>query len=250
MKYAILATTAAAMFAGSAFAADLPSKKEAPAAAPASTDGFDLAFGAKVMSDYISRGVTQSNHEPSATFYVEPRYNIGDTQLYVGTQLWRTVLPTAPLGELDLYGGVRQTWGKFSVDLGAIYYDYPNNKNQYFTSGTAALNGNAFAQGNTVLNPLVGNAATCLATGLCATTAKDPSFLEIYLKPSYNFTDSISLAGNAFYSPNWGNYASNGGKGGFQSLYLSLLPKYTFGDSGFSVSAETGYRDAVRLVWR
>jgi hypothetical protein len=193
------------------------------------------------MSDYISRGITQSDGTPSATVYFEPRYNIGDTQLYVGIQPWKTNLPTNPFGEVDLYGGIRQTWGKLSVDVGGIYYWYPNNQNQYWTSGTAI----PFAPGATLLNPANTTTAQCTVNGFCATTARDPSFLELYFKPSYNFTDSFSLAGNLFYSPNWGNYnlGTTGGRGGgFSSLYVSALPKYTFGDSGFSVSGELGYQ--------
>jgi len=244
MKRIFLALTASSLLGGAAFAADLPSKKE-PAPTPASADGFDFAFGAKLMTDYISRGVTQSNHEPSGTVYFEPRYNIGDTQLYIGTQVWRTALPTDPFGEVDLYGGVRQTWDKFSVDVGGIYYWYPNNQNQYWTSGSAI----PFAPGTTVVNPTA-TGTLCPGGAFCATTAKDPSFLELYFKPSYNFSDAFSLAGNLFWSPNWGNYNSGAlgmRGGGFNSLYVSALPKYTFGDSGFSVSGEVGYQSLGKL---
>ncbi len=56
MKSLLLATTAVLMLSGAALAADLPvTKGPAPAPAPvASTDGFDFAFGGKLMSDYIS----------------------------------------------------------------------------------------------------------------------------------------------------------------------------------------------------
>ena len=243
MKLSMIAVAAASLMGTSAFAADLPSKKEPAPVAAASADGFDFAFGVHVMTDYISRGISQSNSRPSATAYFEPRYNIGDTQLYVGTQLWKTDLPTNPFAEVDLYGGVRQTWGKFAVDAGGIYYWYPNNQNQYWTSGAVFP---AFANGNTLLNPANAGLGLCNNNGFCATTARDPSFLELYLKPSYNFSDAFSVAGNAFYSPNWGNYASSGG-GGFSSLYVSVLPKYTFGDSGFSVSGEIGYQALGKL---
>ncbi len=240
MKRLLSSITAATILSGSAFAADLSAKKE-PAPAPAvSADGFDFAFGLHVMSDYISRGVSQSNEQPSATVYFEPRYNIGDTQLYVGTQLWRTGLPTDPFGELDLYGGVRQTFGKFTADVGAIYYEYPGNRNQYFTNGIPGVPGS----GVTFLNP-GGGAGPCQGNaafpggGFCATTASDPSFVEIYFKPSYNVTDQLTLAGNFFFSPDWNHYSEHGG-GGFNSYYLSFLPKYTFGDSGFSISGEIG----------
>jgi hypothetical protein len=44
----------------------------------------DVAFGGGIVSDYIFRGITQSNHKPSATAYFEPRYNVTkDLQYYV-----------------------------------------------------------------------------------------------------------------------------------------------------------------------
>jgi hypothetical protein len=238
MKRTFLAL-AATLLGSSAFAADLPSRKAPVVVAPVSTDGFDFAFGLKVMSDYISRGVTQSDHQPSATVYFEPRYNIGDTQLYIGSQLWKTNLPTNPFGEVDLYGGVRQTWGDFSVDVGGIYYLYPGNRDQYWTSGAALP---VFAPGTTLLNPGL-SPLLCPGGAFCATTAADPSWFELYLKPSYNFTKEFNVALNFFYSPNWTNY--NSGRfglpgGGFSSYYLSVIPKYTFGETGFSVSGEFG----------
>ena len=41
--------------------------------------------GSSIASDYIFRGITQSNHKPSVSAYFEPRYNVTkDLQLYVG----------------------------------------------------------------------------------------------------------------------------------------------------------------------
>ena len=201
----------------SAYAADLPSKKAAIAPpAPVSVNGFDFAWGGKLMSDYISRGVSQSGGYPSATAYGEARYNIGDTQLYAGIQGWAVKLPTSPSAEIDLYGGVRQTIGKFTVDLGGIYYWYPGNTNQYWINGLTVV--------NTQVRP---------GPLFTATTAKDPSFLELYAKPSFNITDSFNVGANVYWSPNWNNY-------GFNSTYVSATAKYTFGESGFSVSGEFG----------
>ena len=46
------------------------------------------------MSDYVFRGVTQSNHKPSVTAYFEPRYNVTkDLQLYVGTSFVEHLVP-------------------------------------------------------------------------------------------------------------------------------------------------------------
>ncbi len=82
-KAVVVAATALAMT-GSAFAADMPVKAKAPP--PPAFEAWDIAFGSALMSDYVFRGITQSDHKPSVAAYFEPRYNINkDLQLYVGT---------------------------------------------------------------------------------------------------------------------------------------------------------------------
>lgn len=224
-SYGLAAVFAASVLSGGAFAADLGSPPPAPAA-PASTDGFDYAFGGKLQSDYISRGITQTNHEPGATTYGELRYNIGDTQLYAGTQIWSVKLPTDPAAEVDLYGGVRQTWGPVTVDAGAIYYEYPNNTRQYFISTITGI---------TSLAPPTTTCTTVPAlTPACPpTTARDPSYLEIYAKPTWTVNDTLTLGGNLYWSPNWDNYHT-------QETYLSGTAKVTL-PSNFSISGEFGH---------
>ena len=208
-------------------AADLTATPPAPAPVVAPTPAFDFAFGGKIQSDYISRGITQTNHQPGATAYGELRYNINDNfQAYAGMQIWSVKLPTDPAAEVDLYGGIRPTFGKFSSDLGAIYYWYPNNTDQYFTNGVA-----------TFLNPSLAAlpaAMRCPVGPFCATTARDPSYLEIYYKPSYQLTDALSIGANFYYSPNWNNY-------NVDEEYISGTAKYAFGSTGFSVSGELGH---------
>ena len=204
-------------------AADLAPAAPAAPVAPAPTPAFDFAFGGKLQSDYISRGITQTNHQPGATAYGELRYNLNDNfQAYAGTQIWSVKLPTDPAAEVDLYGGIRPTFGKFSSDLGAIYYLYPNNTAQYFTDGAT-----------TYLNTLPAGAVACPSGPFCATTARNPSYVEVYYKPTYAITDAFTAGANFYYSPNWNNYK-------FQEGYISGTAKYTFGTSGFSVSGELG----------
>ena len=65
MKKFILTAVAAVALATPALAAD---KKVAAVAAPeAPPSPWDIAFGGGVTSDYIWRGITQSNHKPSVT---------------------------------------------------------------------------------------------------------------------------------------------------------------------------------------
>ena len=125
MKKAALLATALAMVSGSAFAADLP-VKAVKAPPPAAFDPWDIAFGAGVMNDYIFRGVTQSNHNPSVTAYFEPRYNVSkDLQLYIGTSTESISFANRAAAEVDVYGGIRPTFGAFAFDFGVWGYLYP-----------------------------------------------------------------------------------------------------------------------------
>jgi uncharacterized protein (TIGR02001 family) len=213
----LAAIVAASVLSGGAYAADL-TKVAPPPAAPASTDGFDYAFGGKLQTDYISRGITQTDHQPGATAYGELRYNLGDTQFYVGNQDWSVKLPTAPAAEVDLYGGVRQTWGPVTVDVGGIYYYYPGNTLQYETTGGVG-------------------SFSCLAQFNCGTptTAADPSYFELYAKPSWTVNDTLTVGGNLYWSPNWNNYGH-----GTNETYLSGTAKVSL-PSNFSISGEFGH---------
>jgi uncharacterized protein (TIGR02001 family) len=128
MKKAALLATALAMVSGSTFAADLP-VKAVKAPPPAAFDPWDIAFGAGVMNDYIFRGVTQSNHNPSVTAYFEPRYNVNkDLQLYIGTSTESISFANRAAAEVDVYGGIRPTFGAFAFDFGVWGYLYPGGR--------------------------------------------------------------------------------------------------------------------------
>ena len=78
------------------------------------------------MNDYIFRGVTQSNHKPSVAAYFEPRYNVNkDLQLYVGVVRREHLVPNRAAAEVDIYGGIRPTFGMFAFDFGVWGYLYP-----------------------------------------------------------------------------------------------------------------------------
>src|SRR6266446_8958895 len=137
MKKIALLATALAMISGSALAADMP-LKAVKAPPPAPFEPWDLAFGSALMNDYIFRGVTQSNHQPSVTAYFEPRYNINkDLQLYIGAATESISFANRAAAEVDVYGGIRPTVGIFAFDFGVWGYLYPGG--QCFNS--AALPG-------------------------------------------------------------------------------------------------------------
>src|SRR5487761_589525 len=106
MKRMVMVAALLAMT-GSALAADMP-LKAVKAPPPAPFDPWDIAFGGALMNDYIFRGVTQSNHQPSVAAYFEPRYNVSkDLQLYIGTSAESISFANHAAAEVDIYGGVR-----------------------------------------------------------------------------------------------------------------------------------------------
>ena len=228
MKFNSLALAfAATTLSGAALAADL-AVAPPPAPAPPPVLGFDYAFGAAVQSDNVFRGISASDQRPSVNGYGELRYNINsDVQLYARAQAYKVNQPQNPLAEVDLLGGARVTFKDLTIDAGGLYYFYPNNRNQYFTDGTTSFVNPSFL----TLPP----GARCpFPGGFCATTPRDSSYFEAFIKPSLNVTPSLNLGANFFYSPNWLRF-------GFRSLYSSATAKYTFGETGFSVSGEYGY---------
>jgi uncharacterized protein (TIGR02001 family) len=231
MKKMVLLATALTMITGSAFAADLP-LKAVKAPPPAAFDPWDIAFGSAVMSDYIFRGVTQSNHNPSVTAYFEPRYNINkDLQLYIGTSTESISFANRAAAEVDVYGGIRPTFGAFAFDIGVWGYLYPGGSCADNTNTPAfpVPGGNRCAVSTTTIFLADGNVMK-----------KDVSFFEVYGKVNYTVNDNWQFGINEYYSPNflnsgaWGNYASITGK--------YIAPATAFGTSGVGmyVSGEFG----------
>ncbi|MFH1605311.1 MAG: TorF family putative porin, partial [Pseudomonadota bacterium] len=108
----------------------------AVAAEPASPHTLTGNFG--IFSQYIFRGLTQTNTNPAAQGGFDYTHGSG---LYAGTWLsnisWLTDSTTvpgysgyksAPL-EWDIYGGYRGTFGKsnFGYDVGLLQYYYPGS---------------------------------------------------------------------------------------------------------------------------
>jgi uncharacterized protein (TIGR02001 family) len=232
MKKSILSVAAVlAIGVSSASAADLPAKvyKKAPPIV-AAFDPWDIAFGSAIMNDYVFRGVTQSNHKPSVAAYFEPRYNINkDVQLYIGTSFESISFANRAAAEVDIYGGIRPTFGAFAFDFGVWGYLYPGGScaDNVLTGGIPG-GGVCAISTNTIF----------LANG--NVMKKDVSFFEGYAKVNYTINDSWQFGLNEFYSPNflnsgaWGDYASITGK--------YTAPSTVFGSSGVGmyISGEFG----------
>jgi uncharacterized protein (TIGR02001 family) len=232
MKKLIVSVAAVlAMGVGAAAAADLPAKVYKKAPPPvAAFDPWDIAFGSAIMNDYVFRGVTQSNHKPSVAAYFEPRYNVTkDVQLYIGTSFESISFANRAAAEVDIYGGIRPTFGAFAFDFGVWGYLYPGGSctDNVLTGGVPG-GGVCAVSTNTIF----------LANG--NVMKKDVSFVEGYAKVNYTINDNWQFGLNEFYSPNflnsgaWGNYSSITGK--------YTAPSTAFGASGVGmyISGEFG----------
>ncbi len=212
---AILAT--AVISSASALAADLKPVVKAPPP-PVSYNPFDIAIGGALMSDYNFRGISQTARGPGATAYIEGRYKpVKDVEFYAGSQAWTVKLLTDPTAEVDLYGGVRLTWDKWTLDIGAMYYWYPLERQ---------------------VDGGIAGCISCYAVPNGSVSLANTDFLEFYGKLTYTFNDNLAVTGAVYYTDNWLNSGASG-------TYWSGIVKYTgtAAPSGWNwyVSGEIAY---------
>jgi uncharacterized protein (TIGR02001 family) len=118
-RQAQLAAAAAAALAGLA--------ASGAAFAPDAADaGPKVSFNFGASTDYIFRGVSQTNEKTQGFAGADLGYNM----FYAGA--WTSNVDFSEFGdtrttqEVDLYAGVKPTLGPVNLDIGAIYYGYLN----------------------------------------------------------------------------------------------------------------------------
>jgi hypothetical protein len=204
-----------------AFAADVPVVRKAPPPPPPAVSAFDIAFGGAIASDYNFRGISQSDRGPSVFAYFEPRFNVTpNVQLYAGIAGYSTKLPTDPAAEIDLYAGVRPTFGPLALDLGLLYYWYPRETQQF-------------------CGDLLCSFLTPTPTPL-PFTVSDTDFLEFYGKATYTFNDVVAVGAALYYAYDW---LGSGADGTFVSGNIKLTAPGTLLPAGIGAyfSAEVGH---------
>ena len=109
-KVAMLAAAATIAMGGAAFAEE--------------ADPFAVSFNVGAATDYIFRGITNTNNNPQM-------YGGADATImgigYAGVWVSNVDFGNSTDFEYDLYAGVKPTLGPVAFDLGVIYYGY-NNK--------------------------------------------------------------------------------------------------------------------------
>lgn len=106
LKFALLGAAASLAFGGAAFAQD--------------ASDVDLSFNIGVASDYVFRGVSQTDEDPQIFGGADLTAGI----FYAGVWASNVDFGDSTDAEVDLYVGVTPTLGPVSLDLGAIYYTY------------------------------------------------------------------------------------------------------------------------------
>ncbi|WP_240096293.1 TorF family putative porin [Thermomonas flagellata] len=155
-----------------------------------------------VTSDYIYRGITQTNAKPAVQAGME---YAADSGLYLGAWgssiSWLSDLstPTAPISssvELDAYGGWRGKLSEaLSVDVGLAYYGYPGRFPAGFNSAdTAEVYAGATLAANEALS--LGAKYSVSVTDLFGyTNSSGSSYLD--LNATLNLADGWSVGAHA-----------------------------------------------------
>ena len=114
-------------------------------ALPAQAEELTLGASAALTTDYVFRGVSQTNQNPAVQASLDAGYGI----FYLGAWGSNLDFGAGPFGqdianiEIDYYAGITPEWLGISFDIGGIYYTYPGafdpgTELYYFELKTAA----------------------------------------------------------------------------------------------------------------
>ena len=114
-----------------------------PGVAPAADSPHTITGNVGLYSQYIFRGLTQTNREPAIQGGFDYSHSGG---FYAGT--WASNISwlrdsaayrAGGSGEFDFYGGYKAPlWGDFTFDLGTLYYWYPGDASLAIVNNTGA----------------------------------------------------------------------------------------------------------------
>jgi uncharacterized protein (TIGR02001 family) len=128
-----------ALMAGSALADGYDKKKGSLKDAPAEAPKSDLQITGNfaLTTDYVFRGFSQTAEQPTVQAGVDLTYKwfyagIWGSGLDFGRDLTVTGNDFAHV-EVDLYAGIKPVIGRFTFDIGGIYYTYPGARDGDFS---------------------------------------------------------------------------------------------------------------------
>lgn len=194
-----------------------------PGAALAEDFGYSITVGG--TSDYVFRGISQTDEDPAAQGSIDVTYGL----FYAGIWASNVDFNDAPkaTAEIDLYAGIRPTmgpgplWGPVTFDFGVLYYAYPNAEDH-----GAELDYVELKAGYSMVSPWI--------KGLTSGTT-------LYWSPEYggDVGEVFTLESNASYAlPQFGIFAPSI-TGGYGTVYGDI-------DEGFSVD---GTNEDQYMYW-
>src|SRR5258708_39013465 len=133
-----------------------------------------------------------------------------DLQVYIGVSGESISFPNRGAAEIDIYGGIRPTFGMFAFDFGIWGYLYP---------GGQCFNGAAFPGSG-----IPGSEIGCIQNGNLPfngnVAKKDASFYEGYAKVNVTLNHQWQVRVNKYYPPNLLNLSAS-------AAYPSVTAKWT-----------------------
>jgi uncharacterized protein (TIGR02001 family) len=174
----------------------------------------EVDFNLGANTDYVFRGISQSNEEPSIFGGVDARLGLG----YVGVWASNVDFDNGTDAEVAAYAGVRPKLGPATLDFGVIYYGYieqPSGSNQDYWEGKVAASvpagpavlgaavyyspeyfgdsGDAWYYEASALVPIPGTKMTL--SGVLGRQTRDiaPSYTTWNAAVGYALTDQLSL---------------------------------------------------------
>jgi uncharacterized protein (TIGR02001 family) len=91
----------------------------------AMAEELKLSYNVGVASDYVFRGVSQTQEDPQIFGGIDATYGIGYAGVWASNVDFGADDPTA---EIDLYAGVKPVVAGTNLDLGVVYYGYVDDK--------------------------------------------------------------------------------------------------------------------------
>jgi uncharacterized protein (TIGR02001 family) len=94
---------------------------------------FTYSFSLWGTSDYVFRGISQTENDPTLQGAFDVGYGIFYAGVWgSGVDFAENVTGLDDYLEVDYYAGIKPTWGKAAFDFGVIYYWYPGDSVDLF----------------------------------------------------------------------------------------------------------------------
>jgi uncharacterized protein (TIGR02001 family) len=215
-------------------------------------DKFSWGVSATGTSDYIFRGVSQSDNDPA----FQAAFDVGYGIFYAG--VWGSGVDAPFVGgsssEIDFYAGIKPVLGPLTFDLGVIYYYYPGTTTAAsggvdadYTEGKIGVSGDPFKDLSVGFNLFYTDEGT-LATGEIITYEGNAS----YALPKLGIFDP-SISGVYGYV-DFRDAAFSAGSYNYWNIGLSLgVEKLTFDfrywDTDVSETSATHFLSDERFVF-